>query len=144
PIYTPAWKAPLGQHDENITFERTVELVGARAAELLRDTSIRVFTDAAAIALERGLILADTKFEFGADADGALTLADEVLTPDSSRYWDLAEWEAGERGSSFDKQVVRNWLLANWDGQGAPPELPESVVTDTAARYQELSARLRE
>src|SRR5690606_2379483 len=120
---------------------RTVELVGARVAELLRDTSIRVFTDAAGLALERGLILADTKFEFGADVDGALTLADEVLTPDSSRYWDLAEWNAGERGSSFDKQVVRNWLLANWDGHGTPPDLPASVVADTASRYRELAAR---
>ena len=142
PIYTPAWKAPLGQHDENITFERTVELVGARVAEKLRDTSIAVFTDAASVALDRGLILADTKFEFGADADSTLTLADEVLTPDSSRYWDLAGWQSGERGSSFDKQVVRNWLLANWEGHGSPPELPASVVADTAARYRELVTRL--
>lgn len=143
PIYTPAWKAPLGQHDENITFERTVELVGAKVAEALREASIAVFSDAASVALDRGLILADTKFEFGADADGVLTLADEVLTPDSSRYWDLAAWQAGERGSSFDKQVVRNWLLANWDGHGVPPQLPDSVVADTASRYRELVARLR-
>ena len=142
PIYTPAWKAPLGQHDENITFERTVELVGRTVAEQLRDTSLRVFQDASATALERGLILADTKFEFGADADGVLTLADEVLTPDSSRYWDLEQWRAGERAASFDKQVVRNWLKANWNGHGNPPALPADVVAETASRYAQLAERL--
>lgn len=142
PIYTPAWKAPLGQHDENITFERTVELVGASVAEALRETSLRVFEAASATARERGLLLADTKFEFGADADGVLTLADEVLTPDSSRYWDLEEWRSGVRGSSFDKQVVRDWLKANWDGHGKPPALEPEVVATTAARYEELAAKL--
>lgn len=142
PIYTPAWKAPAGQHDENITFERTVELVGAAAAEALRETNLSVFRDASTRALERGLILADTKFEFGVDAEGTLTLADEVLTPDSSRYWDLAEWRAGERGASFDKQFVRDWLSANWNRQGRPPRLPDEVVAGTAERYRELAERL--
>ena len=143
PIYTPAWKAPMGEHDENITFERTVELVGLEAATALRDASLRVFAKASAIAEERGVILADTKFEFGADpATGALTLADEVLTSDSSRYWDRAEYDAGRRGLSFDKQIVRDWLAANWDKTGTPPELPPEIVERTAARYRELIERL--
>lgn len=143
PIYTPAWKAPMGEHDENITFERTVELVGLEAATALRDASLRVFAKASAIAEERGVILADTKFEFGADpASGALTLADEVLTSDSSRYWDKAEYDAGRRGLSFDKQIVRNWLAANWDKTGTPPSLPPEIVSQTAARYRELIERL--
>lgn len=142
PIYTPAWKAPPGQHDENITFERTVELVGSTVATALRDTSLAVFQDASTTALDRGLILADTKFEFGADADGALTLADEVLTPDSSRYWDVEAWRAGERGASFDKQFVRDWLSANWNRHGNPPTLPAEIVTGTAQRYRELADRL--
>lgn len=143
PIYTPAWKAPMGEHDENITFERTVELVGLEAATALRDASLRVFAKASAIAEERGVILADTKFEFGADpASGALTLADEVLTSDSSRYWDKAEYDAGRRGLSFDKQIVRDWLAANWDKTGTPPSLPPEIVSQTAARYRELIERL--
>jgi len=139
PIYTPAWKAPLGQHDENITFERTVELVGAAVADALRETSLAVFRDASETALAKGLILADTKFEFGADAEGSLTLADEVLTPDSSRYWDAEAWRAGERGASFDKQFVRDWLSRNWDRHGNPPHLPDGVVAGTAQRYRELA-----
>ena len=148
PVFTPAFKAPMGEHDENITFERTVELVGPEAAEALRALSLDVYARAAAIAEDRGLILADTKFEFGADPEGTITLADEVLTSDSSRYWDAAAWARGERKESFDKQVVRNWLSANWDpstssGQaGAPPRLPEDIVTLTAARYRELIDRL--
>ncbi|MDJ0333811.1 phosphoribosylaminoimidazolesuccinocarboxamide synthase [Salinibacterium sp. G-O1] len=143
PIYTPAWKAPLGEHDENITFERTVELVGAEAAAALRDTSLAIFTAASAIAEKRGIILADTKFEFGADPmTGELTLADEVLTSDSSRYWDAALYETGDRTASFDKQIVRNWLSANWDKTGTPPELPAEIVERTAARYRELIERL--
>lgn len=139
PIYTPAYKAPLGEHDENISFERTVELVGPDAAAALRDASLTVFARASAIAETRGLILADTKFEFGADPDtGALTLADEVLTSDSSRYWDAALYETGDRTASFDKQIVRNWLAAHWDKKGTPPELPSSIVEQTAARYREL------
>src|SRR5690606_29056564 len=143
PIYTPAWKAPLGEHDENITFERTVELVGADAAAALRDASLSIFSRASAIAHERGVILADTKFEFGADpATGELVLADEVLTSDSSRYWDAAEYAAGDRGLSFDKQIVRDWLAANWDGAGTPPRLPDEIVARTAERYRELLERL--
>jgi len=143
PIYTPAWKAPMGEHDENITFERTVELVGAEVASALRDASLDIFTRASAIAEARGIILADTKFEFGADpVTGELTLADEVLTSDSSRFWDAALYETGERTASFDKQIVRNWLKAHWDQTGTPPELPQEIVEQTAARYRELIERL--
>lgn len=144
PIYTPAWKAPQGEHDENITFERTVELVGAETAASLRDLSLQIFARASAIAESRGVILADTKFEFGADADGIITLGDEVLTSDSSRYWDAELYATGDRTSSFDKQIVRNWLLENWDpASDAPPlALPDHIVEQTAARYRELIERL--
>jgi len=145
PIYTPAWKAPMGEHDENISFERTVELVGAETAAALQDTSLALFARASAIAAERGLILADTKFEFGTDpATGALTLADEVLTSDSSRYWDAQVYAAGGPGrlASFDKQIVRDWLAAHWDRTGEPPALPAEIVERTADRYRELIDRL--
>ncbi|MHA7985146.1 phosphoribosylaminoimidazolesuccinocarboxamide synthase [Rathayibacter sp. CAU 1779] len=147
PIYTPAFKAQQGEHDENISFERTVELVGADAATRLRDAALDIYRRASAIAEARGLILADTKFEFGADkTTGELTLADEVLTSDSSRYWDAETWRTAstpaERMASFDKQIVRDWLSANWDKQGVPPELPQDVVQRTAARYRELLERL--
>ena len=147
PIYTPAWKAPLGQHDENISFERTVELVGPDVADELRRLSLHVYERGAAIAEARGVIIADTKFEFGADREtGEITLADEVLTSDSSRYWDAAAYAAGttpeERMASFDKQIVRDWLAANWDKTGTPPALPADVVERTAARYRELLERL--
>jgi phosphoribosylaminoimidazole-succinocarboxamide synthase len=143
PIYTPAWKAPMGEHDENISFERTVELVGLEVATALRDASLRVFAKASAIAESRGVILADTKFEFGADpATGQLTLADEVLTSDSSRFWDKSEYDSGNRGLSFDKQIVRDWLAAHWDKTGTPPELPQEIVDQTAARYRDLIERL--
>jgi len=145
PIYTPAFKAPMGAHDENISFERTVELVGPEIAEQLRALSLEIFRRASAIAEKRGLILADTKFEFGANHDtGLITLADEVLTSDSSRYWDAATYAAGgpDRLDSFDKQIVRNWLSANWDKTGTPPELPAEIVEQTAVRYRELIERL--
>jgi phosphoribosylaminoimidazole-succinocarboxamide synthase len=146
PLFTPAYKAPMGEHDENITFERVVELVGAERAAELRDASLAIYSTAAAIAEQHGLILADTKFEFGTDADGTLRLADEVLTSDSSRYWDAATWETGstpsERMASFDKQIVRDWLAANWDKQGEPPALPDEIVERTADRYRELITRL--
>jgi len=143
PIYTPAWKAPMGEHDENITFERTVELVGAEVAAALRDASLEVFSLASTIAEARGVILADTKFEFGADpTTGELTLADEVLTSDSSRYWDADDYNDGRRGQSFDKQIVRDWLAANWDKSGTPPTLPHEIVAQTAGRYRELIERL--
>jgi phosphoribosylaminoimidazole-succinocarboxamide synthase len=143
PIYTPAFKAQQGDHDENITFERTVELVGEPVATALRDASLEVFARASAIAEQRGIILADTKFEWGEDPDtGALTLGDEVLTSDSSRYWDAAAYDTGDRTASFDKQIVRNWLLANWNREGTPPTLPQEIVEQTAARYRELIDRL--
>jgi phosphoribosylaminoimidazole-succinocarboxamide synthase len=146
PIYTPAYKAPIGEHDENISFDRTVELVGAARAEELRDLSLEIYERAARTAEDRGLILADTKFEFGLDSDGVMTLADEVLTSDSSRYWDAETWVAGttpnERMASFDKQIVRDWLAANWDKTGTPPGLPAQIADRTAARYRELLERL--
>lgn len=147
PLYTPAWKAPLGEHDENISFERTVELVGPEIAEELRRLSLQVYSRASAIAEQRGVIIADTKFEFGADrATGEITLADEVLTSDSSRYWDAQVYAtagtAEERMASFDKQIVRDWLAANWDKTGTPPELPAEIVERTTARYRELLERL--
>ncbi|MEV7633057.1 phosphoribosylaminoimidazolesuccinocarboxamide synthase [Microbacterium sp. NPDC089318] len=147
PLFTPAYKAPLGEHDENITFKRVVELVGADRAAQLRDASLSLYRRASAIAEAKGLILADTKFEFGVDAEGALRLADEVLTSDSSRYWDAEAWNTGttpeERMASFDKQIVRDWLAANWDKQGEPPTLPEEIVEQTADRYRELIGRLK-
>ncbi len=145
PLYTPAFKAPMGEHDENITFERSVELVGARVATALRDASLAIFARASEIALSRGVILADTKFEFGTyPATGALTLGDEVLTSDSSRYWDASLYAAGgpSRLDSFDKQIVRDWLASHWDKTGEPPALPPEIVTRTAARYRELIDRL--
>jgi len=145
PIYTPAFKAPLGEHDVNITFEQSVELIGAERAAAVRDASLDLYRQGAARAESRGLLLADTKFEFGIDpADGALTLADEVLTADSSRYWDAENYAAGGPGrlDSFDKQIVRDWLAANWDKTGTPPMLPAEIVHRTAERYQELSDRI--
>jgi phosphoribosylaminoimidazole-succinocarboxamide synthase len=143
-IFTPAWKAPLGQHDENITLERAAELVGLDNANALRDLSIAIFERASTIAESKGVILADTKFEFGSNDAGEITLADEVLTSDSSRYWDAAIYASGDRTASFDKQIVRNWLKANWDGSGdtPPPPLPADIVEQAAARYRELVDRL--
>ena len=145
PIFTPAFKADLGSHDENITFEKVVEIVGADVANQLRKLSLSVFESASVIAEKAGLILADTKFEFGADpATGQMVLGDEVLTPDSSRYWDKAAYEAGNRNQSFDKQIVRNWLLENWDPESGskPPVLSPEVVERTSSRYAELREKL--
>ncbi|GAA5034393.1 phosphoribosylaminoimidazolesuccinocarboxamide synthase [Microbacterium fluvii] len=146
PIFTPAYKAPLGEHDENISFDQAVEIVGEDTAVQLRDLSLEIYTRAAATAEAKGLILADTKFEFGFDGEGVLTLADEVLTSDSSRYWDAEAWRTGttpaERMASYDKQIVRNWLSAHWDKQGTPPELPAEIAERTAARYRELLGTL--
>ena len=143
PIFTPAYKAPMGEHDENITFERVVELIGQAHAEKLRDLSIHVFNRASDLAEHAGLILADTKFEFGIDPEtNLITLGDEVLTPDSSRFWSKAAWERGERKDSFDKQIVRNWLADNWNQEGNPPALPAEIVEQTAAKYAELVERL--
>lgn len=143
PIFTPAYKAPMGEHDENISFDKTVELIGLEHANALRDLSLAVFKRASELAEHAGLILADTKFEFGIDpATGVITLGDEVLTPDSSRYWSKAAWERGERKDSFDKQIVRNWLADNWNQEDTPPCLPAAVVGQTAAKYAELLERL--
>ncbi|QIM15257.1 phosphoribosylaminoimidazolesuccinocarboxamide synthase [Leucobacter insecticola] len=148
PIYTPAHKAPLGEHDENISYEQSVELVGPEVAEALREASLKIFTAARDLAAERGVILADTKFEFGRDPEtGELVLADEVLTSDSSRYWDAsvyfdASLSRADRLASFDKQIVRNWLRSNWDQQGVPPQLPAEIVSQTQDRYRELFTRL--
>jgi phosphoribosylaminoimidazole-succinocarboxamide synthase len=143
PIFTPEFKAELGEHDENITFERVIEIVGSHHATELRNLSLRIFNRASELAEAAGLILADTKFEFGVNpANGITTLGDEVLTPDSSRFWSKQAWLAGERKDSFDKQIVRNWLADNWDQTGEPPVLPKEIVEQTAAKYAELVALL--
>lgn len=145
PIFTPATKAALGDHDENIDFKKVVELIGSANAEKIRELSLEIFRFASAIADSAGLILADTKFEFGIDPKlNQIVLGDEVLTPDSSRYWDKAAYLAGSRGESFDKQIVRNWLLSVWDPQSstAPPRLSDEVVKLTSQRYAQLRQRL--
>lgn len=134
PIYTPSTKAEIGDHDENVSFERTVEIMGERAATVLRDSALKIYTIAADYAAEKGIIIADTKFEFG-DIDGQLTLADEVLTPDSSRFWPQDQYEEGRSQASFDKQFVRDWLNDNWDRQGNPPSLPQEIIDATSAKY---------
>jgi phosphoribosylaminoimidazole-succinocarboxamide synthase len=143
PIFTPAFKAEIGEHDENITFDRVVEIVGRDNAVALKDMSIAIFKKASSLAEQAGLILADTKFEFGIDpASGEITLGDEVLTPDSSRFWAKRSWLAGDRRDSYDKQIVRNWLADNWNQVGNPPRLPDEIVDQTAKRYSELVERL--
>ena len=146
PIFTPAIKAPLGEHDENVDFATIVALHGADLAERLRELTLAVYSRAEGIARERGIILADTKFEFGLRADGTLVLADEVLTPDSSRFWDAAAWHPGEALPSFDKQYVRDWLAhdSGWDrhSDSPPPPLPAPVVEATRARYVDAYERL--
>ena len=141
PIYTPAFKAEQGESDYNISFEKTKELIGDDHAEQIRDLSLKIFKTASELALKAGIIIADTKFEFGLDGD-TVTLADEVLTPDSSRYWDKEAWDAGEREQSFDKQIIRNWLDANWDRKDSPPELSKDVVKLTSEKYSLLRQRL--
>ena len=143
PIFTPAIKAPLGEHDENVDFA-TIEGIHGPLAGRLRDATLAIYARAAEIAGERGIILADTKFEFGLRPDGTLVLADEVLTPDSSRFWDAAAWEPGTGLPSFDKQFVRDWLAnqSGWDRVSAPPALPPSVVAATRKRYLEAYFRL--
>jgi phosphoribosylaminoimidazole-succinocarboxamide synthase len=147
PLFTPATKAELGAHDENIAFDRVGELVGTERANQLRDKTLRAYTQAADHALGRGLILADTKFEFGVDTAGELVLADEVLTPDSSRYWPADTYTEGAVQPSFDKQFVRNWLTgpeSGWDRHGPtpPPPLPDEIVTATRQRYIEAYERV--
>ena len=135
-IFTPSTKAELGEHDENISFERCAEIVGMEVAEQLRDASLGVYNAAADYARTRGIIIADTKFEFGY-INGVLTLIDECLTPDSSRLWPEATYRPGEVQPSFDKQYVRDWLRANWDMQGEPPHLPAEIIQGTSERYQQ-------
>ncbi|MDX6586511.1 MAG: phosphoribosylaminoimidazole-succinocarboxamide synthase [Solirubrobacterales bacterium] len=144
PIFTPATKAEVGDHDENISFERAVETIGDRALmEGLRDTSIALYEHAAAHALERGIIIADTKFEFGASPGAEIVLGDEVLTPDSSRFWPADDYEAGRGQSSFDKQYVRDWLDdSGWDHSPPGPELPDEIVQGTRAKYVEAYERI--
>ena len=152
PIYTPAAKAAMGEHDENITYERTVEMIGPELAAQIRAISLAIYREAAAIALKKGLIIADTKFEFGLDPQGQLVLMDEVLTPDSSRYWPVEGYEeAAQRGDnppSYDKQFVRDWLEQArihgkpWDKTPPAPRLPQDVIQKTAAKYREALERL--
>lgn len=134
PIFTPSTKAALGDHDENISFERCAQIVGEDVATQLRDASLAIYKAAAEYAATRGIIIADTKFEFGV-IDGQIILADEVLTPDSSRFWPGDAYEPGRDQASFDKQYVRDWLNANWDRQGNPPHLPQEVIERTSQKY---------
>ena len=136
PIFTPSTKAAIGDHDENISYERCVEIVGEDIARQLRDLSLEIYTAAADYAATRGIIIADTKFEFGI-IDGKVTLIDECLTPDSSRFWPADSYEEGKVQPSYDKQYVRDWLRANWDMTGEPPHLPAEVIEGTSARYRE-------
>ena len=136
PIFTPSTKAELGDHDENISFERCCEIVGTDVATQLRDASLAIYKAAAEYAATRGIIIADTKFEFGF-IDGQLTLIDECLTPDSSRFWPAEGYQEGSVQPSYDKQYVRDWLRANWDMQGDAPHLPADVLEGTSKRYQE-------
>jgi phosphoribosylaminoimidazole-succinocarboxamide synthase len=143
PIFTPAIKAPMGEHDENVDFATIAGLHGDDLAGRLRAATLEIYARAAELAAERGIILADTKFEFGL-RDGELVLADEVLTPDSSRFWDAATWQPGKALPSFDKQYVRDWLAneSGWDRVSPPPPLPLEVVAATRARYLEAYSRL--
>ena len=136
PIFTPSTKAALGEHDENISYERCAEIVGEDVAAQLRDLSLKIYSHAAEYALTRGIIIADTKFEFGV-IDGKITLIDECLTPDSSRFWPADSYEEGRVQPSYDKQYVRDWLRANWDMTGEPPHLPAEVIEGTSKRYEE-------
>jgi phosphoribosylaminoimidazole-succinocarboxamide synthase len=142
-IFTPSTKAELGAHDENISFERTVALLGHDLAEQVRTVSLRLYTEAAAHALARGIIIADTKFEFGLDTAGTLHLIDEVLTPDSSRFWPVDQYRPGSSPPSFDKQFVRDYLESlTWNKQPPAPELPAEIIEKTAEKYREAEERL--
>ena len=137
-IFTPATKAEIGGHDENISFMRSVEIVGSEASAELRSLSIAIYEKAKSYAKSRGILLADTKFEFGTDIKGEIRVGDEVLTPDSSRFWNLSTWNPGGAQASFDKQYVRDWLVnSGWDRKSPPPELPDDVVEKTQAKYIE-------
>jgi len=143
PIFTPATKAAAGEHDENIAYEQVVELIGPALAAQVRDLTLRIYAEAAAYARTRGIIIADTKFEFGLDDDGTLYLIDEILTPDSSRFWPADQWQPGASPPSFDKQFVRDYLeTLDWNKQAPGPRLPADVIARTAAKYREAYRRL--
>ncbi len=143
PVFTPATKAPAGAHDENIDFARVVELVGAPLAEQVREASLRLYREAAEYARGRGIIIADTKFEFGLDQDGGLTLMDEILTPDSSRFWPADSYREGGSPPSFDKQFVRDYLeTLDWNKTAPGPRLPPDIIARTAEKYREARRRL--
>jgi len=142
-IFTPATKAEVGDHDINIDFETAANVIGQDIAAELRSTTLKLYDTAAEYALGRGIILADTKFEFGANSEGSITLGDEALTPDSSRFWELDGWSPGKSQPSFDKQFLRDWLISSgWDRKSPPPELPQEIIEKTAARYEEAFERI--
>ena len=149
PIFTPATKAEMGDHDENISFDRMVEIIGPALAESVRSLSIRLYREAAAYALTRGIIIADTKFEFGLDDDGTLTLMDEILTPDSSRFWPLETYQEGSNPASYDKQFLRDWLESvqvngkPWDKRAPAPVMPEEVSAFTGLKYKSAILTLK-
>lgn len=147
PIFTPATKADMGEHDENVSFDEVTRTIGLESANALRDLTLQIYAHAEGIARGRGIVLADTKLEFGSRADGTIVLADEVLTPDSSRFWPADEWEPGKAQPSYDKQFVRNWLLSpasGWDraGDTQPPDLPPEIVAKTRERYVQAYEQL--
>ena len=142
-IYTPSTKAAMGAHDENVDFQHTVNLLGREMAEQVRDTSLQIYREAAEYALEKGIIIADTKFEFGLDRDGRLHIIDEALTPDSSRFWPADQYQPGISPPSFDKQFVRDYLeTLDWDKTPPGPELPQEIIDKTAEKYREAEQRL--
>ena len=142
-LFTPATKAEIGDHDINIDFASAAKIVGAGDSEELRDLTIKLYDTASEFATSRGIILADTKFEFGRDRKGVITLGDEALTPDSSRFWEAASWKPGSAPASFDKQFVRDFLTSSgWDKKSPPPELPAEIIEKTAARYEEAYFRI--
>lgn len=145
PLFTPSTKAEVGAHDENISFEQLIEIMGKEKSEKVREISLALYQYAAEFALERGIIIADTKFEFGEDENGTLYLIDEALTPDSSRFWPANKYEVGKNPESFDKQYIRDYLDSlDWDKDSQAPELPEEIVQKTLEKYQEAQARLTE
>ena len=142
-LFTPATKAAVGDHDENISFEIMADTIGAQLADDIRRVSVAIYNDAARYALERGIIIADTKFEFGQDANGNLVLMDEILTPDSSRFWEADTYQEGSSPASYDKQYVRDWLeTLDWDKTHPGPEVPSEVIEGTLSRYREAVNRL--
>ena len=145
PIYTPATKAEVGEHDENISYEKTVDLIGEELANQVRQIAIDIYNFGVNHAREKGIIIADTKFEFGLDGDGELYLIDEVLTPDSSRFWAIENYELGSSPPSFDKQYLRDYLeTLDWDKTAPGPELPQEVIDNTASKYKNAFRQIAE